>query len=157
MILILIISIMITTSKSINVGGWSELNVTDPKAIEIASFCINQTFLTYRPFQFEIISIKQQVVSGMNYNLTLKTYFRRSTNTISSLISSMKSLIFFRYNIYLNYIITNFRWSNYTTNEFLFNWNTSTVCYSKDGFIVWDRFGDMKITNHTIIQKTCNN
>lgn len=147
MILILIISMMITTSKSINVGGWSELNVTDPKAIEIASFCINQTFLTYRPFQFEIISIKQQVVSGMNYNLTLKTYFRRSTNTISSLISSMKSLIFLRYNNYLLML-----------NEFLFNWNTSTVCYSKDGFIVWDRFGDMKITNHTIIQKkTCNN
>ena len=109
------------------------MNTTDPRSVEIAEYCIDKTLTSVKPYTYEILSIKEQTVAGRNYDLIVKTFFRSTV--------SMLSLLFSRYNLVEMF------------NNFFFD--SSSYCYSKDRFIVYDRFGNLTIKNHTAIQRTC--
>ena len=114
------------------VGGWSEGNKTDPRVIRISEWLVNSTF--HYPYEFEILSVKTQVVAGLNYDILLKTYL----NTSLPLSTSLPTIL---YNYAINY---------------LQYYDLALLCWSKDRYLVWDHFGNLTISNHTEIKKSCS-
>ena len=112
------------------VGGWNEGNKTDPRVIRISEWLVNNTF--HYPYEFEIISVKTQVVAGLNYDILLKTYLN------NSLPSTLLPTILYNYAI-----------------NYLHFYDLALLCWSKDRFLVWDHFGNLTISNHTEIKRSC--
>lgn len=118
-------------------GGWSESNRTDARVLRISEWVVNSTF--HHPYHFEILSVRQQVVAGINYDLLLKTYL----NNTSPLSASSLSTILYNYGI------------NFLHLEDSLALLSATHCWSKDRFIVWDHFGNLSLTNHSVIKRNC--
>ena len=54
-----------------NLGGWSKADITSDNVKDAAKFAVNSEY-TESDVNYEIVEALQQVVAGMNYNLTLK-------------------------------------------------------------------------------------
>lgn len=82
-VLFLIISIMSVAPVSAQTGGYSDVAVTNPEVIAAANFAVDEQAKKESAvgesgsFKLnKIISAKQQVVAGMNYDLQLKVKVR---------------------------------------------------------------------------------
>lgn len=64
-------AVSITFFLELTVGGWSKADITSDSVKGAAQFAVNSEY-TESNVNYEIVEALQQVVAGMNYNLTVK-------------------------------------------------------------------------------------
>ncbi|THU42933.1 hypothetical protein C4D60_Mb00t02400 [Musa balbisiana] len=94
MLLLLLVSSSVSTSHAQLVGGWQPIrDLNDPHVREIAVFAVSQyNVQENKGLELsQVLAGQQQVVSGMNYNLTLKVKDGLSTaNYVAVVYESLK-------------------------------------------------------------------